>query len=115
MDLNEYLMKHRDANDPAVRNDDAFPCAPRIKCADGFSISVQATHASYCSPRTNVGPWYEVECGFPSDTPALIMMYSEDPTRPTNTVYVYVPIELVEELIEEHGGIDAARAAQGGE
>ena len=105
MNLNEYLMKHRDVNNPDVRNDYTYPLAPRIRCADGFSISVQATHAAYCSPRTNSGPWYEVECGFPSDTPALIMMYSEDPTQPTETVYGYVPIELVEELIEEHGGI----------
>jgi hypothetical protein len=33
------------------------------------------------------------------------MEYAEDPDNPTNTVYGFVPIELVEQLIENHGGI----------
>jgi hypothetical protein len=105
MSVNDYLMNHRDIQAELVRRDETYPVAPRIKCADGFSISVQATHGAYCRPRTNLGPWYEVECGYPSDTPTLIMMYAEDPERPTGTVYGYVPIELVEELIAEHGGM----------
>lgn len=107
MDLNEYLMSQRDENDPKVRDDYSFPLAKRIECEDGFSISVQASHGSYCSPRTNIGPWYQVECGFPSDIPTEIMHYAEQPEEPTETVYGYVPIELVEELIAAHGGMKA--------
>lgn len=104
MDLNKYLISQRDENDPDVYNDRSFPLAKRITCKDGFSLSVQATHGSYCSPRNNIGPWYEVEVGFPSEIPSLIMDYCEDTSNPTKTVYGYVPIELVEELISEHGG-----------
>ncbi|MDD4389709.1 MAG: hypothetical protein PHW03_02780 [Eubacteriales bacterium] len=105
MDLNEYLMSQRDANDPKVQDDYSFPLAKRIECADGFSLSVQASHGAYCSPRTNLGPWYQVEVGYPSDVPTEIMHYCEDPETPTATVYGYVPIELVETLIEAHGGM----------
>jgi hypothetical protein len=105
MDLNEYLMSQRDATDPKVQEDYSFPVAKRIECEDGFSLSVQASHGAYCSPRTNLGPWYQVEVGYPSDVPTEIMRYCEDPETPTETVYGYVPIELVETLIAAHGGM----------
>lgn len=108
MNLNEYLMSQRDESDPKVRGDYSFPLAKRVECADGFSVSVQASHGAYCSPRTNLGPWSHVECGFPSDVPSVIMDYAEELDHPTATVYGYVPIELVEELIESHGGIKAS-------
>lgn len=107
MDLNAYLMSQRDENDDDVRNDVGFPLAKRIECEDGFSLSVQATHGAYCSPRTNIGPWSEVEVGFPSATPTEIMSYAETPETPTKTVYGYVPIRMVEALIEAHGGMKA--------
>ena len=107
MSVNDYLMSKRDENDPKVRDDYSFPVVERIQCADGFSLSVQASHGAYCSPRTNLGPWDEVEVGFPSDVPTPIMNYAENPEAPTETVYGYVPIELVEELIAAHGGMMA--------
>lgn len=107
MDLNEYLMGQRDTNSDDVQYDVTFPLAKRIECADGFSLSVQATHGAYCRPRRNIGPWSEVEVGFPSAKPDEIMSYAEDPEAPTDTVYRYVPIKLVETLIEAHGGMAA--------
>lgn len=107
MDLNEYLMSQWDESDPKVRDDYSFPLAKRIECEDGFSLSVQASHGAYCSPRTNLGPWDQVEVGFPSDVPDEIMNYAEQPEKPTETVYGYVPIELVETLIAAHGGMKA--------
>ena len=107
MNLNEYLMSQRDENDPKVRDDYSFPLAKRIECEDGFSLSVQASHGAYCSPRTNLGPWDQVEVGFPSDVPTEIMNYAEQPENPTETVYGYVPIELVDALIAAHGGMKA--------
>ena len=104
MDLNAYLMRFRDHRGYGY-DGSHFPFAKRITCKDGFSLSVQATHGAYCSPRENLGPWYEVEVGFPSSEPELIMSYAEQPEKPTDTVYGYVPIELVEQLIELHGGI----------
>lgn len=103
--INEYLTAHRDLTDDKVLDDYSFPLAPRIKCVDGFSISVQATHGAYCRPRHNVGPWHMVECGYPSAKPDGLMSYAENPDHPLDTVYGYVPVDLVEQLIESHGGI----------
>lgn len=121
--LNEYLMAFRDRDGlgfPSGKSGyrSEFPLSKLIVCVDGFSLSVQATHGAYCHPRENIGPWYQVEVGFPSAAPELILHLAEDPERPTGTVYPYVDIELVEQLIALHGGPDdatlAAAKAQGG-
>lgn len=78
---------------------------PRIACVDGFSLSVQASSFNYCEPRDNYGPWDEVEVGFPSEREEKLMSFAESPEKPTDTVYVNVPIELVAEVIDDHGGI----------
>lgn len=77
----------------------------RIVCADGFSLSVQASHSHYCAPRNDFGPWLKVEVGYPSARAEELMPYAEDPDRPTDTVYGYVPIEIVSAVIDAHGGI----------
>ena len=78
---------------------------PRLLCNDGFSISVQASKFHYCSPRLDGAQDYEaVELGYPSNKDELINDYAEDDDY-TETVYGYVPIEVVEKLIEKHGGI----------
>lgn len=80
---------------------------PRITCKDGFSISVQANKNAYCEPRRDFGPYTHVECGFPSARPnEKLLQYAENKNDPQNTVYGYVPINIVEKLIEEHGGIE---------
>jgi len=101
--INNYLSSFRDEHGDGLDGSN-YPLVPRIECKDGFSISVQATKFAYCYPRQNIGDWDEVECGFPSRIPELIMEYAEDPERPTDTVYAYVPVELVEQLIDLHGG-----------
>ena len=80
---------------------------PRIVCKDGFSMSVQAGEAIYCMPRVNLssGGYVEVEIGFPSDKEDLICQYAECSSDYTETVYPYVPVELVEKVIEKHGGM----------
>ena len=79
---------------------------PRLLCNDGFSISVQASSFHYCKPRLDGIQDYEsVELGFPSMEDELINEYAEDYSDYTGTVYGYVPIEVVERLIEKHGGI----------
>ena len=101
MDINKYL-----AAEHATQGDRLFPMSRRIVCKDGFSLSVQANRRAYCVPRDSDGPWEKVEVGFPSDTPELILEYAEEEDDPTGTVYGYVPIGLVEQLIELHGGME---------
>lgn len=79
---------------------------PRLYCNDGYSISVQASEFHYCSPRLNgLQDYKSVELGYPSAEDELINEYAENALDYTDTVYGYVPIEVVEKLIEKHGGI----------
>ena len=106
--VNAYLLQHR--------KDEPYWLAPRIECADGFSLSVQVHSGAYCRPRDGVGPvWYAAEIGFPSERPNdAVMAFAETPEDPTGTVYAYVPMNLIDALVAEHGGI-AALAEAGGE
>ncbi len=77
---------------------------PQIECADGLKLSVQASAFHYCSPRESQGPWHLVEVGFPSRPVPELQSYAEDPRRPTDTVYGYVPVETVALAILNAGG-----------
>lgn len=84
------------------------PLEPKVVCHDGFVMSVQASEFHYCSPRENEGPYFSVEVGFPSQKDDLLVPYAEiweegDPVW-SNLVYPYVPVEIVLEVIDNHGG-----------
>ena len=81
------------------------PVWETVRCADGFNMSVQASQRAYCNPRSNTGPWDSVEVGYPSAYELCLMPYAEEPGRPTETVYGYVPNKLVHSVIETHGGL----------
>ena len=77
-----------------------------VVCADGFSMSVQAHDAAYCEPRRDAQRKYTlVEVGYPSAEEDLIMPWAENPREPTETVYGYVPVDVVTNVIVKHGGI----------
>lgn len=76
-----------------------------VTCQDGFRVSIQGNETGYCNPRNNTGPYTEVELGFPNRVDNLIMGYAEDPDNPSDTVYAYVPSEVVLEMILKHGGM----------
>ena len=84
---------------------------PRITCKDGFSISVQASSFAYATPRVDNPPngYTHVECGFPSTTPKTkeLREFAElcGTDDYTETVYGYVPVEVVQAELEAHGGI----------
>ena len=84
---------------------------PRITCKDGFSISVQGSSFSYATPRVDNPPngYTHVECGFPSTTPKTkeLREFAElcGTDDYTETVYGYVPVEIVEAELEAHGGV----------
>lgn len=73
---------------------------PHVMCNDGYTISIQADEYMYCYPRKNMenGEYTHLELGFPNKKDELIEEYRE------GNIYPYVPIELVEKLIEKHGG-----------
>lgn len=98
MTVNEWLKRRK-----AGRSDAGV--IERATCFDGFSLSIQASRNHYCSPREDVGPWSAVEIGYPSKPCAALAEYAEDPDDLTETVYGWVPVEVVESVLAEHGGI----------
>lgn len=104
MNINEYIESNRVYRSYDVKREHP-ELTPRIKCSDGFSMSVQASWAHYCQPRDNKGPYHSFEIGFPSEEEDLIMEYAENREDPTGTVYGYVPVGVVDAVIEKHGGI----------
>ena len=86
----------------------------RIECADGFSMSVQASSFNYCEPRIdNADEYITVEIGFPNDYESLIVSYAEDKENYTGTVYGYVPADIVTLVCAKHGGVVKGKIPNG--
>lgn len=83
---------------------------PRVYAKDGFNISIQAHHGNYCVSENGTREfgldWHNVEWGFPSDVIDPIRYNAEDCFNTRNTVGGYVDIDLLNSLLNEHGGID---------
>lgn len=88
---------------------------PRIYCKDGFNISIQVNRANYCASengtRTFGLDWKLVEWGFPSSH-IDGKKYNAESSPTTESVGGYVEVGLIDELCEEHGGIDLAKTLQ---
>ena len=85
-----------------------------VVCNDGFEMSVQASRGNYCQPREDHAEHYsEVEVGYPSSREELLMAYAEDKERPTNTVYGWVPSDIIRHIIDKHGGIKSGEVPRG--
>jgi len=105
-------------------------CSP-VFCADGYTFSAQASNGNYCTPdrwSASCSPLdtkESIELGFPSDSDPLIdgfeelRQYREGPVPRTedgkflDTVYPYVPVEVVRLLIEKHGGMVSGAVPRG--
>ena len=105
--LSNWLVKNKE------QDRSCYPMVPCIICEDGFSLSVQCNSGSYGAPREDYSDFYwQGEVGYPSEKPDFIMGHCENPHRPTDTIYPYVEIELVEQLILQHGGISEEKTAK---
>lgn len=121
MNIHEFMQDKRFAMGYALdysnmsMDEDIPTTRTRIILADGESVSVQANAYAYCSPRNNMSwidlssfsvPYYEYELGFPSFVDAEWLEYAEQPEKPLDTVYGYVPVAIVQKVLDAHGGID---------
>jgi len=104
--IQEYWLKHHTADEHFGR---FHTQCRRLICADGYNVSVQASEFHYCSPRTYMpdGAYSAWELGFPTAHDELLDNYAEEPGNPTETVYGWVPTEIVDALIARHGGLSA--------
>lgn len=106
--VNEFHRKHR--NDQMLLGIGKIYRDPikAIQCTDGFEISVQASEYSYCSPRvTQDIEYHQFECGFPNAPVPELNKWKDggDEVDDKETVYGYVPVEVIVKLVESHGGI----------
>jgi hypothetical protein len=93
--INEYLATYKDADGKA----------PKITCCNGLVLSVQAHARAYCEPRSDIGPYSEVEVGGLSKVILAVYDYAENKKDLLGTTYPYVPVEVVEAVIKASGGI----------
>jgi len=75
---------------------------PTLVCADGFSLSVQAGVRKFSTPAVDGADHYShVEVAHTIHCEALAPYGDED-----EGIYQFVPVDVVEALLKEHGGLD---------
>lgn len=93
MTVNEFLQRYRRVKW------DMNVTRPRVCCADGYSVSVQAGWGIYSNPRTDADAYEAVELGFPSELDEELEEYRD------GSIYAFVPVDLVDRVLQNHGGI----------
>lgn len=85
-----------------------FYC-PSVWAKDGFNVSLQIGNGNYCTSENGYRKfgftWEDVEFGFTSEQEPLLSEYSQDYNDTTQSVG-QVPVEIMEQVFEKHGGID---------
>lgn len=103
--LNEFMRNNRETEGRHLR---LVKC---IECNDGFTISVQGHRGAYSQPRENgAHHYYKVECGFPSGPVPSLSEYKDGDGKDEESVFGYVPVDVVIALLNEHGGIKGPAA-----
>ena len=111
--INEFIKNNLKvevlSEDPLMKHMMTSSRLPHIVCSDGFELSVQVGHSLYSEPKKVAKRYSAVEIGYPSEREPLIEKYVEsiyeDPDY-TDTVYPYVPVKIVNQVLKKHGGID---------
>jgi hypothetical protein len=106
--LTNTKLVNKAVEDRMVIRFTSYNRAQRIICKDGFSMSVQAGEGIYSQPRMdNCFPYNQFEVGFPSAKPYNFREYAEfcGTEDYTDTVYPYVPADLIGKEIRYHGGL----------
>ena len=79
---------------------------PAMEFADGVTLSVQGHYGAYSQPRDDFAERYwQVECGYPSEPIEELKPYQDGDGDPCQSVYGYVPVEVVAAIIAKHGGL----------
>ena len=104
-DLNKWLEQTANIRD--VGFCEIQDIRKRIVCKDGTKLSVQASETHYCQPRVNQNKlqgmkYYQVEVWRVScEVPNEWLQYGDPEENP----FAYIPIEMVEDFIDSHGGM----------
>ena len=82
-------------------------------CRDGFSFSLQAGPAHYSEPKAIAEKYDAWEIGYPSEVEPLWLDWQEPGHGPTESVYGWVPVGVVTNVIAKHGGMIAGTVPEG--
>lgn len=93
MTVNEFLQKYRRVKW------DINVTRPRVCCADGYSVSIQAGWGIYSTPCKDADYYEAVELGFPSMIDEDLAAYYD------GSICAFVPVDLVDKVLQKHGGI----------
>ena len=128
MKINEFIQRNLKVTYPAEEYSSMKDVLtrsrlPHIVCEDGFSMSVQVGYSLYSTPKKVAKRYSAVEIGYPSEPEELIkewaewISFSEEDGEPdyTDTVYPYVPVKIVNQVLKKHGGIDLTKTLLEGE
>lgn len=76
-----------------------------LKCKSGLVLSIQAGEYNYCAPKNNEGPYASVEVMIiKGHGGAELDEYITD-----DSVIGYIPVEVLNKVIENNGGIDLTK------
>lgn len=75
-----------------------------IECLDGTVVSVQASDFRACHPQNMTGPYEYVECASHHAIPHFEKFFQSDRSTDEIYVYGYVPIHVVIDFVNDHGG-----------
>jgi hypothetical protein len=92
------------------------PINPTVILNSGASLSIQASSSHYCLPREDEGPYTHYELAHPRGlgAPDLAMLEKyEEPSclgdSSGSGIYPYVPKEILDKIINRHGGFRVGR------
>jgi len=95
--VNEYLAKAKAKEGTSV--------VEHMRCADGTTLSVQASRGHYCRPKSHTGPWTHVEVWCIVGPKGMSIRLPSWGDGGQYDPYAYVPVEKVNAFIERHGGL----------
>lgn len=109
---------HMEKHGVDMKKENSMQNTLAVVCQDGFTVSIQASASHYCSPRKSFNRlenysdftspivdysiYNEMELGYPSARDDLLTDYAE---TPDGDIYGWVPVDVVNALLEKHGGI----------
>ena len=125
MKINEFIKNNlkvtnlAKSSDPLMNHMLTSTRLPQIVCSDGFKMSVQVGYSLYSEPKKVAKRYSKVEIGFPSERESLLeeyvelSLFDENFVDYTDTVYPYVPVKVVNQVLKKHGGIDLTETLHG--
>lgn len=102
MTLYEYLTRY------VYIHMDEFIRRTSVFTKDGFNMSVQASSGHYSRPkisRRDASEYTAFEVGYPSEMEEMLEEYRDGDSQ----IYGFVPVNVLEAIIEKHGGLDLER------